>query len=814
MNPIDTFLSALRSRPAPPPARSGADWAARCPAHDDDQPSLSVREGDGGRVLVNCHAGCETSAVVAALGMTMADLFPKQGEGRAPGAPPPRTAKGGAGPTARRRQRLGRISERYDYRTADGALAFQVVRYEPKDFRQRHPDGSGGWAWGRGGHPPILYRLPEVLEAAAEGRTVFVVEGEKDADALAALEGPDGRPLAATCNCGGASRDDQRPKWRADLHAPPLEGAHVVVLPDNDGAGHAHAGAVAASLVGLALSVRVVHLPGLPEKGDVSDWLEAGGDVDGLRDAVRRAEPYEAGAGREEPEAPYTADTFRGDLGDAEGRAAERRAAELTGVVADAEPRWLPVICGLLDARGARARWLRDWKADVRAQRKFADVTEPDPTEQRASAPLKSLKGGSLHAALSARLRAAVKAFARDPGEALYRYDADRGHYVGPCGKWVGQRVRAELVEADALDLFSKRKVEAVEYDLLTTAPPLWDRPPSDRLCLENGVFDLGTGKLEPHGPARWRSTFGLPISYDPDADPAAPAWTAYLDGILPDDAGAPWGFELVRWLLTPASGRRPALLLYGRGNDGKSTFTRLLRSVLGGDNGASVSAASLHALTSDRFALADLYGAVLNVCADLPNEPLAPAAVARFKEITGGDFVRAERKYGDGFTFAPFAHLVFSSNHPLQTKAGADPAFWTRWIAVPFDRSRIERHRPEDDIRAELLAPRALSDLLAAALSCGDADGRPPALTPSMVACLDSMRRPGGTHPAPDACGGDGRPGAAPGARVSPPANNFPQTGQTGHPPPVSQTDGVRKVVGEPGLDPEPGSDLEAGDW
>lgn len=356
------------------------------------------------------------------------------------------------------------------------------------------------------------------------------------------------------------------------------------------------------------------------------------------------------------------------------------------------------------------------------------------------------------------------------------------------------------MLKADgAFTLFSKARADAVIYDLLTTAPPLWPSPPADRVCLANGVLNLDTGHLDDHGPDHWRATFGLPIALDAEADPTAPAWARYLDGVLPADAGAAWGFELIRWLMTPASGKRPALVLVGPGDGGKSTFLRLLRTVLGGDHGAAVSAASLQALTSDRFAVADLFGSVLNVCADLPAEPLSPAAVARFKEITGGDIVRAERKYGDGFTFAPFAHLVFSTNHAVTMKGPTDPAFWSRWLAVPFDSNRFER-RTEADLRAELLAPGALSDLLVAVLACGDADGGAPEPTPSMRACLDSMRH--GTRPPTEAAGGPGGDGAASEAiPPMPPAltDNFPNTEEMGHPPPVSQTGAVQKVVGDP---------------
>lgn len=152
----------------------------------------------------------------------------------------------------------------YDYRDEVGGLLFQVVRFEPKDFRQRRPEGSG-WVWKMAGVRRVLFRLPETIAAIAAGRTIYITEGEKGALALTALG------LDATCSPGGAG------KWRAE-YTPSLAGADVVILPDNDQPGRDHAAAVARDLTGIhgAARIRVLALPGLPEKGDVADWIASG----------------------------------------------------------------------------------------------------------------------------------------------------------------------------------------------------------------------------------------------------------------------------------------------------------------------------------------------------------------------------------------------------------------------------------------------------------------------------------------------------------------------------------------------------------
>jgi AAA domain len=169
-----------------------------------------------------------------------------------------------------------KIIASYDYTDEFGALLFQVVRLAPKTFRQRRPDGKGGWLWNLEGVTRVLYRLPDLAEAIASERRVFVVEGEKDVETLARLG------IVATCNPGGAG------KWR-DAYADQLVGADVVVLPDHDKAGRDHAHAVARSLAGKAARIRLLALPGLTDKGDASDWFAAGGTAEGFNALVDQA---------------------------------------------------------------------------------------------------------------------------------------------------------------------------------------------------------------------------------------------------------------------------------------------------------------------------------------------------------------------------------------------------------------------------------------------------------------------------------------------------------------------------------------------
>lgn len=219
---------------------------AHCPAHDDKRNSLSIDGGSDGRVLLKCHAGCAVGEICKALGLEFRDLFPENG-----------------GTSLKRT-----IAATYDYRDERGELLYQAVRFNPKDFQQRCPDGNGGWRWSLNGVRRVPYRLPGLLLAPAV-EVVWITEGEKDVENLIALG------LTATTNAGGGG------KWRAEYDEP-FRGRRVAILPDNDDMGEKHARSVARHLITVATEVRILRLPGLPPKGDVSDWLRAGGTKDEL----------------------------------------------------------------------------------------------------------------------------------------------------------------------------------------------------------------------------------------------------------------------------------------------------------------------------------------------------------------------------------------------------------------------------------------------------------------------------------------------------------------------------------------------------
>lgn len=244
MNPIENFLAKLDGV-----TKHGDYYTARCPGHEDRMASLSIREGANGKVLVKCHAGCTAETIINSLGVDWSNMF------------------------ADEKDASREIEKIYDYVDANNKLIHQQIRYWPKGFASRQPEG-GDWVWNLKGVERVLYHLPDLLSSPEE--LVYIVEGEKDADNLKELG------VLATTNIGGAG------KWRPEYNEF-LKNRSVAILPDNDAPGYAHAQDVASQLKGVASSVVIVKLPGLPEKGDVSDWIKSGGTIQKLSALVEEA---------------------------------------------------------------------------------------------------------------------------------------------------------------------------------------------------------------------------------------------------------------------------------------------------------------------------------------------------------------------------------------------------------------------------------------------------------------------------------------------------------------------------------------------
>lgn len=254
------------------------------------------RTDDRASAFVNCSTGIYHSKGVQVETLNLFDFALRYGGARFPewlGTVKHYAELAGI-PLDARKDGKGRIVEAiYDYEDDQGELLYQVLRYRlpsgKKDFRQRRPDGKGGWIYDLEGVTRVLYNRGDIGDDAA--RDVFVVEGEKDADRLNEEFRRNDIPAIATTSAQG-SYDTAR--W--ETYAECLRGRNVIVVPDNDGPGLRHARGVCGFLAGIAQSVKLVELPGVGPKGDLSDWLDQDNRIDELFSLVVGTEPFNPAA--------------------------------------------------------------------------------------------------------------------------------------------------------------------------------------------------------------------------------------------------------------------------------------------------------------------------------------------------------------------------------------------------------------------------------------------------------------------------------------------------------------------------------------
>lgn len=258
--------------------RAGSGWVSKCPCrNDDNNPSLSIGQGADGRVLVTCHRGmsCNVEEICSAVGLEVSDLMPKKdgydlSPTSTPVRPPQRQSSQESFSKKTEQPVKLKLVATYDYTDEAGKVLFQKLRYVDengrKSFRQRKPDGNGGWEYSLGDIPKVLYNLPAVIAARSYNTPVWVVEGEKDADTLIELG------YVATTMPGGAG------KW-LDIHTEPLSGLVVEIIADKDEIGIRHALDVRNKLTAAGADAQVWLCP---SDKDITDHIQSGRSIDDL----------------------------------------------------------------------------------------------------------------------------------------------------------------------------------------------------------------------------------------------------------------------------------------------------------------------------------------------------------------------------------------------------------------------------------------------------------------------------------------------------------------------------------------------------
>lgn len=262
---FQSFLKTLESHTGKNAKKSGSGYMACCPAHDDENPSLSLKEACDGKILLHCFAGCPVTSICGSLGLETSDLFEADFIIR---KTPERTP--------------------YPYKDEQGKELYRKIRLEPgnngkdKSFYFERISENGLVFQNLQGCRKVLYRLPEVIQGISRGNTIFLVEGEKDADTLAS------HGLVATTS-------SESLKW-LDEYTETLSGADVVILYDMDKTGFERRDLLCQSLYGKVKRLRIVDLPGLiyqeSHGSDITDWLKMGNTLSQFLDIVEKTPDY------------------------------------------------------------------------------------------------------------------------------------------------------------------------------------------------------------------------------------------------------------------------------------------------------------------------------------------------------------------------------------------------------------------------------------------------------------------------------------------------------------------------------------------
>lgn len=583
-------------------------WSALCPTHDDHNPSLRISTGDDGRILLKCFSGCQVEDIVSAIGLEMKDLFPQNGNERG----------------------KSEILKTYDYRDENGNLKYQVVRMKSKGFKQRQPNDNGGWIWNLKGIKYLIYRLPETLEAIRNNHYVFIVEGEKDVDNLVSIG------LYATCNSGGAG------KWKPH-HNEYFKNARVVILPHNDSAGKSHALQVAENLHGVAQEIRIVELPDLPHKGDVSDWLANGGTKDELIRLVNTIPLWNPSAKSE-----YNTHEYAFHLTDTGN--AERLVSLFGDQIRHNEypfKKWF-VWDGI--------RWKIDTSNRIYD---FADKTVRKMYEE------------------------AAKIDNSDEREQLV--------------KWAASSETARK-KKDMVFIASSNQSITLEPNELDCNPWLFNT--------ENCTRDLSNGEVikKEHKPEDIITKVS-PVIFDPHAK--CPRWEKFLQDIFPNkEEMIVFVRRAVGYTLTGITSEQCLFFCYGTGANGKTVFLETLK-LLFGDYAGKVPSEMIMSqrysgIPSD---VASMHSKRLVICSEMEENRMF--AESKVNDLTGGDTVVARKLYEDWFEFKPTFKLWIYGNHKPRIKGEDDEIWRRIKIipftfTIPLD-NRIPIHHLLNTFKSEL---------------------------------------------------------------------------------------------------------------
>ncbi len=284
-----------------------------------------------------------------------------------------------------------------------------------------------------------------------------------------------------------------------------------------------------------------------------------------------------------------------------------------------------------------------------------------------------------------------------DTGE-IFIYD--KGVYIGNGDKILAKEAQS-ILDKHASNHFVNEVLGHVKRDTYTNRNEIEE--PKDKICLENGIFNITSSEIEKHNPL-FIFFNKLPVYYLATAD--CPLIKKFLSEVVARKEDIDIIQEFFGYCLFKDYIVHKAILLIGTGANGKSTLIKLLKAMLGDKNCASV---PLQQLENDKFALSSLFGKLANIFADLPSRALKETSI--FKMLTGEDQIPAEKKFKDQFFFTNYAKMIFSANQVPKSPDDSD-AFFRRWIMITFP-NQFENEKADKKLIQKLTTKEELSGLL-----------------------------------------------------------------------------------------------------
>lgn len=500
--------------------------------------------------------------------------------------------------------------------------ADKAERLHPGDF-------AFDLGYGKGRRPDPLYREND-LAAMAPDAVLYCVEGEKDADNLAALG------YCCTCHKTSKSAITDPKRWE-----PFTAGRKVIIIQDNDRDGENYAIDAAVAIRKTGATVYIVFSPGAEPKGDFTDWLEA----------QRKEVP--------EPSTECIKERFDAwtDTNNLEEFIKDRRAITSKSNGAKGGRTWLPV--DEWAASFIHNHFKQEDKITLRCMAGQWFLFQGSYWQKYMKGDLESRIMGYLQEnhSLECRVSATIRSDVLENIKSDKLCGLDSSKYKIPCFLPSGESAMNWIPMKNAV-INVEEAAEAV-----ANGNPL---PTNSLKELSPDIF----------------FTYGL--GYDFDQTATCPKWEKYLADVQPDIENREILQMMVGLGLVPDCSYNVAFFLLGEAGTGKSTFINILSRLIGRDNYCTIPLSRL----ADRFGLAPLTQKLLNLVGDMPTMPengKSAGIEAMFKSVTAGDDLPVEIKYQDGYTAKAIARMIFATNH-MPDFVDRSAAVWDRIRIVPFN--------------------------------------------------------------------------------------------------------------------------------